>query len=45
MTDTPESPASEPEPTPAAAAALIQRDRIEPVGLEVEMQRSYLDTR
>nr|WP_275408195.1 DNA gyrase subunit A [Asanoa iriomotensis] len=27
----------------AAAAAVGHRDRIEPVGLEVEMQRSYLD--
>ncbi|MEW2444820.1 intein-containing DNA gyrase subunit A [Micromonospora marina] len=42
MTDTPESTPNEPE-TPEALAAVVQHDRIEPVGLEVEMQRSYLD--
>ncbi|AVT39974.1 intein-containing DNA gyrase subunit A [Plantactinospora sp. BB1] len=42
MTDTPESSANEPEQE-AAASAVAQHDRIEPVGLEVEMQRSYLD--
>ncbi|GAB3819859.1 DNA gyrase subunit A [Micromonospora zhanjiangensis] len=42
MTDTPESANSEPE-VPAVLAAAVQHDRIEPVGLEVEMQRSYLD--
>ncbi|GIF71177.1 DNA gyrase subunit A [Asanoa siamensis] len=40
MTDNPE--ANEPD-LEAAAAAVGSRDRIEPVGLEVEMQRSYLD--
>ncbi|GIF70369.1 DNA gyrase subunit A [Asanoa ishikariensis] len=40
MTDIPE--ANEPD-LEAAAAAVSSRDRIEPVGLEVEMQRSYLD--
>ncbi|RZU72440.1 DNA gyrase subunit A [Micromonospora kangleipakensis] len=42
MTDTPESTPSEPE-IPETAAAVVAHDRIEPVGLEVEMQRSYLD--
>ncbi|WP_428962801.1 DNA gyrase subunit A [Micromonospora fluostatini] len=42
MTDTPESTPSEPE-TPETTAAVVAHDRIEPVGLEVEMQRSYLD--
>ncbi|MFI6227117.1 DNA gyrase subunit A [Micromonospora echinospora] len=42
MTDTPESTPNEPE-TPDATAAVVAHDRIEPVGLEVEMQRSYLD--
>ncbi|MFD2766272.1 DNA gyrase subunit A [Micromonospora eburnea] len=42
MTDTPESTPNEPE-TPETLAAVVQHDRIEPVGLEVEMQRSYLD--
>ncbi|SCE69895.1 DNA gyrase subunit A [Micromonospora viridifaciens] len=42
MTDTPESIPNEPE-TPETLAAVVQHDRIEPVGLEVEMQRSYLD--
>ncbi|SCL15856.1 DNA gyrase subunit A [Micromonospora inyonensis] len=42
MTDTPESTPNEPE-TPEAAATVVAHDRIEPVGLEVEMQRSYLD--
>ncbi|SCL38686.1 DNA gyrase subunit A [Micromonospora pallida] len=41
MTDTPESTPNEPE-TPEGAA-VVAHDRIEPVGLEVEMQRSYLD--
>ncbi|MFI5841031.1 DNA gyrase subunit A [Catenuloplanes sp. NPDC051500] len=55
MTDTPESTGSEQPEEPAApavtdpaadaatAAALAAGGRIEPVGLEVEMQRSYLD--
>ncbi|GIG89088.1 intein-containing DNA gyrase subunit A [Plantactinospora endophytica] len=43
MTDTPESSANEPEQDATAASAVAQHDRIEPVGLEVEMQRSYLD--
>ncbi|WP_319463201.1 DNA gyrase subunit A [Micromonospora sp. RTP1Z1] len=43
MTDTPESNPSEPEVPEAAIAAVVAHDRIEPVGLEVEMQRSYLD--
>ncbi|SBT53346.1 DNA gyrase subunit A [Micromonospora narathiwatensis] len=42
MTDTPESTPNEPE-TPETLAAVVEHDRIEPVGLEVEMQRSYLD--
>ncbi len=42
MTDTPESTPNEPE-TPETPAVVVQHDRIEPVGLEVEMQRSYLD--
>ncbi|MFC4149235.1 DNA gyrase subunit A [Micromonospora mangrovi] len=42
MTDTPESTPTEPE-NPETIAAVVQHDRIEPVGLEVEMQRSYLD--
>lgn len=42
MTESPGSFENEPE-QPAAAGGLAQRDRIEPVGLEVEMQRSYLD--
>ncbi|MFG3706805.1 DNA gyrase subunit A [Micromonospora sp. NPDC047670] len=42
MTDTPESTPSEPE-VPETVAAVVAHDRIEPVGLEVEMQRSYLD--
>ncbi|MET7966000.1 DNA gyrase subunit A [Micromonospora sp. NPDC005305] len=42
MTDTPESTPNEPE-TPETLAAVVAHDRIEPVGLEVEMQRSYLD--
>ncbi|WP_422772481.1 intein-containing DNA gyrase subunit A [Plantactinospora sp. WMMC1484] len=41
MTDTPESSANESEQE--AIAAVVAHDRIEPVGLEVEMQRSYLD--
>ncbi len=39
MTDTPENPAEEPQD--AAGGGVGQR--VEPVGLEVEMQRSYLD--
>ncbi|MBX7269766.1 DNA gyrase subunit A [Micromonospora sp. Llam7] len=42
MTDSPESTPNEPE-IPEALAAVVSHDRIEPVGLEVEMQRSYLD--
>jgi DNA gyrase subunit A len=42
VTDTPESTPSEPE-VPETVAAVVAHDRIEPVGLEVEMQRSYLD--
>ncbi|MFI2648807.1 DNA gyrase subunit A [Micromonospora fulviviridis] len=42
MTDTPESTPNEPE-APETLAAVVAHDRIEPVGLEVEMQRSYLD--
>ncbi|PMR59931.1 DNA gyrase subunit A [Verrucosispora sp. ts21] len=42
MTDSPESTPNEPE-VPEALAAVVSHDRIEPVGLEVEMQRSYLD--
>ncbi|MEV1331753.1 DNA gyrase subunit A [Micromonospora costi] len=42
MTDSPESTPNEPEAT-EAAGAVVAHDRIEPVGLEVEMQRSYLD--
>ncbi|MFJ6196893.1 DNA gyrase subunit A [Micromonospora sp. NPDC092111] len=43
MTDTPESTPNEPETPETPAAVVTQHDRIEPVGLEVEMQRSYLD--
>ncbi|MEV6704694.1 DNA gyrase subunit A [Micromonospora wenchangensis] len=43
MTDTPDSTPNEPETTETPLAAVVQHDRIEPVGLEVEMQRSYLD--
>ncbi|MET8305640.1 DNA gyrase subunit A [Micromonospora sp. NPDC005173] len=42
MTDSPESTPNEPE-VPEVLAAVVAHDRIEPVGLEVEMQRSYLD--
>ncbi|MEV1286791.1 DNA gyrase subunit A [Micromonospora sp. NPDC049679] len=42
MTETPGSFDNEPD-VPAAGGAVVQHDRIEPVGLEVEMQRSYLD--
>ncbi|SCG79313.1 DNA gyrase subunit A [Micromonospora echinaurantiaca] len=42
MTDSPESTPNEPE-VPETLAAVVAHDRIEPVGLEVEMQRSYLD--
>ena len=38
MTDTPETPGDEPQDETGAVA-----QRVEPVGLEVEMQRSYLD--
>jgi DNA gyrase subunit A len=40
VTDTPETPAEEPQDV-AAGGGVSQR--VEPVGLEVEMQRSYLD--
>ncbi|GAA3349881.1 DNA gyrase subunit A [Amorphoplanes nipponensis] len=40
MTDTPETPAEEPQDVPAGGGV---GQRVEPVGLEVEMQRSYLD--
>ncbi|MGV9210447.1 intein-containing DNA gyrase subunit A [Micromonospora sp. RB23] len=43
MTDSPESTPNEPEVPTEAIAAVVAHDRIEPVGLEVEMQRSYLD--
>ncbi|MCZ7377673.1 DNA gyrase subunit A [Micromonospora sp. WMMC250] len=43
MTDSPESTPNEPEVPAEATAAVVAHDRIEPVGLEVEMQRSYLD--
>ncbi|GID97615.1 DNA gyrase subunit A [Amorphoplanes digitatis] len=39
MTDTPEIPAEEPQDEPGGGVS----QRVEPVGLEVEMQRSYLD--
>ncbi|MFI5495446.1 DNA gyrase subunit A [Actinoplanes sp. NPDC051859] len=39
MTDTPENPAEEPQPDTGGGVG----QRVEPVGLEVEMQRSYLD--
>ncbi|MEW2382426.1 intein-containing DNA gyrase subunit A [Micromonospora sp. NPDC047707] len=42
MTDTPESTPNKPE-VPETVGAVVAHDRIEPVGLEVEMQRSYLD--
>ncbi|MDM4721693.1 DNA gyrase subunit A [Micromonospora sp. WMMA1363] len=42
MTDTPEPTPNEPE-APDTLGAVVARDRVEPVGLEVEMQRSYLD--
>ncbi|MER7420021.1 DNA gyrase subunit A [Micromonospora peucetia] len=42
MTDIPESTPNEPE-APETAAVVVEHDRIQPVGLEVEMQRSYLD--
>jgi len=41
VTDTPEIPGDEPQDPAAVGAAVSQR--VEPVGLEVEMQRSYLD--
>jgi DNA gyrase subunit A len=40
VTDTPETPAEEPQDVPAGGGV---SQRVEPVGLEVEMQRSYLD--
>jgi len=40
VTDTPEIPAEEPQDLPAGGGV---SQRVEPVGLEVEMQRSYLD--
>jgi DNA gyrase subunit A len=43
VTDTPESFDSEPDAAAPAGGAIVSHDRIEPVGLEVEMQRSYLD--
>ncbi|SCF43660.1 intein-containing DNA gyrase subunit A [Micromonospora mirobrigensis] len=43
MTDLPEPTPNEPETPETPAAVVVQHDRIEPVGLEVEMQRSYLD--
>ncbi|GAB7041354.1 MULTISPECIES: DNA gyrase subunit A [Catenuloplanes] len=43
MTDTPESTGSEQPEESAVPAAVDAGGRIEPVGLEVEMQRSYLD--
>ncbi|GAA2578741.1 DNA gyrase subunit A [Winogradskya consettensis] len=39
MTDTPENPAEEPQDVVGGGVG----QRVEPVGLEVEMQRSYLD--
>lgn len=39
MTDTPENPAEEPQDATGGGVG----QRVEPVGLEVEMQRSYLD--
>ncbi|MEV0714807.1 DNA gyrase subunit A [Asanoa sp. NPDC050611] len=43
MTDNPEAYEGGEPDLEAAAAAVGSRDRVEPVGLEVEMQRSYLD--
>jgi DNA gyrase subunit A len=40
VTDTPETPAEEPQNEPVGGGV---SQRVEPVGLEVEMQRSYLD--
>jgi DNA gyrase subunit A len=39
VTDTPETPGDEPQDEPGGGVS----QRVEPVGLEVEMQRSYLD--
>jgi DNA gyrase subunit A len=39
----PDTPPEIPEVPETPAAAIVAHDRIEPVGLEVEMQRSYLD--
>ncbi|MFG1607116.1 DNA gyrase subunit A [Actinoplanes sp. NPDC049265] len=41
MTDTPETPDAADQPQDETGAGVAQR--VEPVGLEVEMQRSYLD--
>ena len=44
MTDTPETAGDSPEPVSGDdIAPVVVRDNVEPVGLEVEMQRSYLD--
>ncbi|MGW0434598.1 DNA gyrase subunit A [Micromonospora sp. NPDC003197] len=43
MTDTPENPINEPTEPATGGSPVVEHDRIEPVGLEVEMQRSYLD--
>jgi DNA gyrase subunit A len=44
VTEIPEDPeVTDGETDPAIAAVTDGRDRIEPVGLEIEMQRSYLD--
>jgi DNA gyrase subunit A len=43
VTDTPEPIDGDPELPPTGDEAVVLHDRIEPVGLEVEMQRSYLD--
>jgi DNA gyrase subunit A len=42
VTETPGSIDGEPD-VPTGGGAIVSHDRIEPVGLEVEMQRSYLD--
>jgi DNA gyrase subunit A len=43
VTDSSEPIDGEPEMPPTDDEAVVLHDRIEPVGLEVEMQRSYLD--
>ncbi|MDG4834718.1 intein-containing DNA gyrase subunit A [Solwaraspora sp. WMMD1047] len=43
MTDNPDSLSNEPDAPVPGVGGVVERDRIEPVGLEVEMQRSYLD--